>query len=204
MDNPGFNPNMFEEEIVALEQKIANCPSFDQLIIFYGSSSFRLWETMEQDLAPLNTLNLGFGGSSFGWCIHYFNRLLGIIPKASHIVFYCGDNDLENGLSPESVMKKFRTLLEITRDDFLTTPISVLTIKPSPSRTYLQPKIKLTNDLIRKNLIGSPKAYQINIYDSMLNERGVARPELYLDDELHMNDKGYKIWKGIIRKHFGV
>ncbi len=204
MEEQGFDPNMFEEEIAALEKKIASWPSFDQLVIFYGSSSFRLWDTIEEDLAPLNVLNLGFGGSSFSWCIHYFSRLLGVIPKASHIVFYCGDNDLDNGLSPENVMKKFRKLLEITRDDFLTTPISVLTIKPSPSRTYLQSKIKLTNDLIRKDLIGLPKAYQINIFDSMLNERGVARPELYSEDELHMNEKGYKIWKGIIRRHFGV
>ena len=79
-----------------------------------------------------------------------------------------------------------------------------ITIKPSPIRTYLLPEIKLTNNLIRKELMGIKKASLINVFDSMLNENGVARPELYLEDELHMNEKGYKIWKGVVRKHFGI
>ncbi len=195
---------MFEEEIIALEKKIATWENFDQLIVFYGSSSIRLWETMEQDLAPLNVLNLGFGGSSFGWCIYYYERLFKRIPRAAHVVFYCGDNDLDNGLSPEHVNIKFQKLKEMTRKDFPLTPISVITIKPSPSRTYLQENIRLTNKLIRKDLLATTKAEQINVFDSMLDERGVARPELYQEDQLHLNEKGYKIWKGVVRRHFGI
>lgn len=167
--NPSFM-QMFEEEIMALEKKLENWPSFEQLIVFYGSSSIRLWENIDQDLAPLNVLNLGFGGSSFGWCIYYYERLFKKIPRASHIVFYCGDNDLDNGLSPEHVLVKYQKLKEITRKDFPLTPISVITIKPSPSRTYLQENILQTNRLIRKDLLATTKGSQINVFDSMLDE----------------------------------
>jgi lysophospholipase L1-like esterase len=195
---------MFEEEIQALEKKIETWSNFDQLVIFYGSSSIRLWETLESDLAPLNVLNLGFGGSSFGWCIYYYERLFKKIPCASQIIFYCGDNDLDNGLSPERVFAKFCKLKALTRHDFPKTPISVITIKPSPSRNYLQEQIKLTNQLIRRELLGMTKGAQINVYERMLNEKGMARPELYQEDQLHLNEKGYKIWKGEVRKHLGI
>jgi hypothetical protein len=33
----------------------------------------------------------------------------------------------------------------------------------------------------------------------MLNENGVPEPELFLEDSLHMTEKGYLIWKEQIR-----
>ena len=193
----------FESEIEDLEKKIIDFPNKEDLTVFYGSSSIRLWESLEEDMTPLNVLNLGFGGSSFSWCIYYFDRLFTKI-KPKHIVIYVGDNDLANGIPPEKVVKKFRTLASLIRTSFPHTPMDFITIKPSPSRTYLLPEIKLTNSLIRKELMNVEKASLINIFDSMLSENGVARPELYLEDELHMNAKGYKIWKGVVRKHFEI
>ncbi|WP_421875499.1 GDSL-type esterase/lipase family protein [Marinoscillum sp.] len=193
----------FESEIADLEKKIIDYPNKEDLIVFYGSSSIRLWDTLHDDMLPLNVLNLGFGGSSFSWCIYYFDRLFTKI-KPKHIVIYVGDNDLANGIPPEKVVKKFRMLANLIRTAYPKIPMDFITIKPSPIRTYLLPEIKLTNSLIRKELMNVERASLINIFDSMLNEKGVARPELYLEDELHMNAKGYKIWKGVVRKHFGI
>lgn len=193
----------FESEIEDLEKQIIDYPNKEDLVVFYGSSSFRLWESLHDDMKPLNVINLGFGGSSFSWCIYYFDRLFTKI-KPKHIVIYVGDNDLANGIPPEKVVKKFQMLANLIRTAFPNVPMDFITIKPSPIRTYLLPEIKLTNNLIRKELMGIKKASLINVFDSMLNENGVARPELYLEDELHMNEKGYKIWKGVVRKHFGI
>ncbi len=193
----------FESEIEALEKKILDDPLADDFTVFYGSSSIRLWETLEEDMAPLNVLNLGFGGSSFSWCIYYFDRLFTKV-KPKHIVIYAGDNDLANGVSPEKLVQKFRTLTHLVRTSFPNVPLDFITIKPSPIRTYLLPEIRETNNLIRKELMRVEKAALINVFDSMLNEKGVARPELYLDDELHLNEQGYKIWKGVVRKHFEI
>ena len=49
-------------------------------------------------------------------------------------------------------------------------------------------------------ILSRPKGRFIDIYDSML-QNGKVRPELYLEDELHMNRKGYKIWKEVVKKH---
>ncbi|MEQ9306857.1 MAG: GDSL-type esterase/lipase family protein [Marinoscillum sp.] len=193
----------FEEEIVELERKILDHPNKENLVVFFGSSSIRLWENLSNDMEPLNVLNLGFGGSSFSWCIYYFDRLFTKI-RPKHLVIYVGDNDLANGIPPEKVLKKFRMLTNMVRSTFPKIPLDFITIKPSPIRTYLLPEIRLTNSLIRKELMALNKASLINVFDSMLNEKGVARPELYLDDQLHMNEKGYKIWRGVVRKHLGI
>lgn len=203
MEEEILDIDQFEDEIKMLESKIQDHQNKDQLIAFYGSSSIRLWESLPEDLAPLNVINLGFGGSSFSWCIYYFDRLFSKF-KPSHLVIYVGDNDLGNGIPPQKVLKKFSLLAHMIRSSFPTVRVDFITIKPSPERTYLLSEIRETNNLIRKALMDIPKAQLINIFDSMLNEKGEARPDLYQEDQLHMNEKGYKIWKGVLRRHFEI
>jgi lysophospholipase L1-like esterase len=35
----------------------------------------------------------------------------------------------------------------------------------------------------------------------MLNEKGLPRPELFLEDRLHMNAEGYRIWQKNIQPY---
>jgi len=195
--------NMFDDEIKILEKRVLEHNNPDHIIAFYGSSSIRLWDTLEKDLAPLNVINLGFGGSSFAWCIYYFSRVFRNV-KPSEIVIYVGDNDLGKGLPPQKVLKKFSNLTNMVRLHFPKVKIHFITIKPSPERTYLINDTFETNRLIRKEIIKTDRASMINVFDSMLDERGVARPELYQEDQLHLNEKGYKIWTGVLRRHFEI
>ena len=199
-----IDPELFKDEIVALEQKVREWKNNDQLIVFYGSSSIRLWETLEEDLLPLNTINLGFGGSSFGYCLHYFDRIFTSDLKPTQVVIYAGDNDIGRGSPPKNILDKFRKLTTKIRERYPFVKISFITIKPSPQRDQLMENTRLTNDLIRKELKVLKRADMINVFDSMLDGNGKARPELYLEDQLHLNAEGYRIWKGVFRKHFGV
>ena len=38
----------------------------------------------------------------------------------------------------------------------------------------------------------------INIYPSLLDEKGNIREELFVQDKLHVNEKGYALWQKII------
>lgn len=194
---------MFEDEIKILEKRVLDHSNPDHIIAFYGSSSIRLWDTLEKDLVPLNVINLGFGGSSFAWCIYYFTRVFRNL-KPSEIVIYVGDNDLGKGIPPQKVLKKFSNLTNMVRLHFPKIKIHFITIKPSPERTYLINETFETNRLIRKEILKTDRASMINVFDSMLDARGVARPELYQEDQLHLNEKGYKIWKGVLRRHFEI
>ena len=39
----------------------------------------------------------------------------------------------------------------------------------------------------------------INIVTPMLNEHHEPRSELFTEDQVHMNEKGYRVWKDTIR-----
>jgi lysophospholipase L1-like esterase len=70
-----------------------------------------------------------------------------------------------------------------------------VSIKPSPSRQHLMPKMVEANSLIRHYLKKQRKTKYINVYDAMLNANGTPRADLFVGDKLHMNEKGYAIWK---------
>jgi hypothetical protein len=54
--------NPFESEVTALEAKLSQSPIASSPIVFYGSSSIRLWKSLQQDFSGYAVLNCGFGG----------------------------------------------------------------------------------------------------------------------------------------------
>ena len=130
----------FESEVSTLESRISSTQTSTNPIIFYGSSSFRLWKSMQQDFPGYPILNCGFGGSRLTDCVRYANRL--VIPrKPSAIVIYAGDNDLALGTPPEQVFQSFQRLFEIFRAYSPSVPIAFVSVKPSPARLKYLPNI---------------------------------------------------------------
>src|ERR1700693_3421270 len=101
---PAGNP--FESEVTALEAKLSQSPISSGPIVFYGSSSIRLWKSLQQDFSGYAVLNCGFGGSRLTDCVRYANRLV-LRRKPSAIVIYAGDHDLASGAPPEAGLQCF-------------------------------------------------------------------------------------------------
>ncbi|RYF53925.1 MAG: GDSL family lipase, partial [Cytophagaceae bacterium] len=92
----------YEADVREVENRVAVTPQATNRVVFYGSSSIRLWTTLAQDFPNNKTLNLGFGGSTLAACTWFFERL--IVPAAPQsLVFYAGDNDLGDGRHPQEV-----------------------------------------------------------------------------------------------------
>ena len=192
--------HFYDEEINILERKIEALPENEQVVAFYGSSSVRLWLRMAQDLKPLPLVNLGFGGSSYWWCIHHFDRLFrSWEPK--EFVLYVGDNDLGQGCSYEEVIEGYRILKAKIRNRYPDIFIHYLTVKPSPARDYLIPTIKAVNQTIKEDTEADANMSYINVFDDMLDGHN-PNTAYYLSDLLHLNRRGYKVWKRIVRDHF--
>ncbi|MEO8256119.1 MAG: GDSL-type esterase/lipase family protein [Acidobacteriota bacterium] len=166
--------------------------------MFYGSSSFRIWRTLAEDLGSFRAVNLGFGGSTLQACDHFFERLVLPMHPAS-LVVYAGDNDLGDGRRPEQVVDSFRALLAKVLRDLGSCPFGFVSIKPSPSRLALLPRIRQTNNAIRQELGRHPTAFFIDVFEPMLDRRGQLRPELFLEDGLHLARPGYDLWAAVFR-----
>ncbi|MFT4032054.1 MAG: SGNH/GDSL hydrolase family protein [Siphonobacter sp.] len=187
----------YEEEVQHLEQKVGNLLDASGSVVFYGSSSIRLWETLAQDFPTLKTLNLGFGGSTLAACTWFFERI--VVPaNPQAIIFYAGDNDLGDGRLAEEVYLFFCSLHQKVREYFPEVPLTFLSIKPSPVRWSIIDRIRYANSLIAKEIENLPYTQYIDINTKMLNTNGLPRQELFDPDGLHMNRQGYEIWKRAI------
>ena len=57
--------NPFESEIVKYEEMDKENPQPTGQILFTGSSSIRMWKTLDADFSGAEVLNRGFGGSQW-------------------------------------------------------------------------------------------------------------------------------------------
>jgi lysophospholipase L1-like esterase len=187
----------YEEEVRALEARLRESPPAAGLVVFYGSSSMRMWESLELDFPGLGLLNLAFGGSTLAACAHFFERLvLPVAPRS--VVCYAGDNDLGDGRSPEEVVASFRSLLAQVDAHFPAIPFTMLAIKPSPARWHLADRIRYTNEAMRRELEGRAAMHFIDLFPAMLGSDGRPDRSLFLEDGLHVSPKGYLVWKRLL------
>lgn len=187
-----IDKNLFEQDVRILERRHVGKKS--DATVFYGSSSFRLWRGMARDFPGYNVSNLGFGGARIAYCLHYFERL--VKPNdVKSLVFYAGDNDIGDGCLPKQVLNFFVDFYYRFRESYPHTKFTFVSIKPSPVRFHFLKRIEASNDLIRQFLSRESNTFYLNVYDYMLNENGDVKEELFTEDGLHMNRKGYALWK---------
>ena len=168
-------------------------------ILFTGSSSIRFWNSLEKDMKPLKVLNRGFGGAHISHVIHHFDDIVKpYSPKA--IVFFCGTNDLTALKTPEETLNDFKKFLNLVKNEFGTIKVYMIGIKPSVDRLYLDEEERVYNSSISFLAKEDPYLEYINVWDLMLNEDGTRMPDLYVEDGLHMNPKGYEIWTQLVRE----
>ena len=198
----GFSQNQYDGEIATFHKKDVAAPPPKNAVLFVGSSTFRKWTTMEKDFSTHAVINRGFGGSTFPDVIHFANEI--ILPyQPKQVLIYCGDNDLasSDSVTPAVVLRRFKELFAIIRTGLPDAQIAFVSIKPSPSRARLMPRIVKSNKLIKKFLRKKKNTKFINTYDAMLGSDGQPMPDIFIEDKLHMNAKGYAIWQKIIEPY---
>lgn len=163
-------------------------------ILFVGSSSFRMWNNLESYFPSYKVINRGFGGSNLTDVIRYADDI--IFPYAPRqVVIYCGENDLASGATVEQVVSRFIELYGMIRTKLPKAQIAFVSIKPSPSRMSIFESVKTANASIKSFLEKKRKAVYIDVFTPMLDSTGQPIKDIFLQDSLHMNSKGYAIWK---------
>ena len=194
-------------EVLAWESDIQKFEELDRTntypgdaILFTGSSSIRMWNSIEEDMAPYPVIQRGFGGSKLSDFVVYTERI--VYPhKSSAIVIFIA-NDIHGGetdKSPREVLRLFRYVTNIIRKEFHETPVIWIANTPTTSRWAVWPQIRQANKLIKDYCDKNDGLHYISTEGHFLNEEGNPRDELFLSDLLHLNEDGYRIWAGIIK-----
>jgi lysophospholipase L1-like esterase len=188
----------WENDIRQFEAQDRTQPQPPGAVLFVGSSSIRFWKSLAQDFPDVRTINRGFGGSELDDSTYFAGRI--VVPyKPRAIVLYAGDNDLMNGDTPERVRDDFVAFVARVRRDDPHVPIAFIAIKPSVARRALLGDIRKANSLIATWARGRQGVAYLDVLTPMLDAKAQPRPELFIEDGLHMNRKGYDIWIGLLR-----
>lgn len=186
--------NPFEAEIRTFEAADKTNPPKPGGILFVGSSSIRLWKTLAQDFPAYNVINRGFGGSQIADSIHYTPRI--VTPyKPIIIVFFAGTNDLAEGKSSQTVAADYQTFVKTVRTTLPDVKVVYIAITPAPSRWDNLPQVKEANALIQTQIAQDKNQRFLNTAPQFITAEGKPRPELFVEDRLHLNPQGYKLWK---------
>jgi len=170
-------------------------------VVFLGSSSIRLWNDLSTQIGDARgIINRGFGGAKLSDCTLYLERV--VFPYAPRlIVVYAGDNDLAEGREPKAVFNEFVRFVDRAHKTLPASRVNYISIKPSPARASLIPKIREANSLIHRFVSGGDNLGFIDVFTPMLDAAGQPRRELFQADALHLNSAGYRLWASIIGPH---
>lgn len=192
-------------EITKWEKSIKNFEHLDSVesytedaILFTGSSSIRLWNTIKEDMAPYEVIQRGYGGAKLSDYSCFTDRIV-----ASHkirgIVIFIG-NDISNSeqASAEKVDSLFKNVYSKIRAIHPDVPVFWIHVTPTPSRWKVWDKTVEANMLIKKFCDSEENLFFIDTTNEFIKE-GEARPELFRNDMLHLNEEGYDLWASIIK-----
>lgn len=185
----------FSNEIEAFAAATTSGAAVREGVLFLGSSSIRLWD-IAGSFRDRPTINRGFGGATTAHVLHYYKCLLPPAPPRS-VVVYVGENDLAAGTPPDAVSRDALTLLKRLRADYPRARIAFLSLKPSPIRWTLRPKMAAVNAVVAARAKEMGVTY-LDVGSSLLAPDGLPDASLFRVDGLHMNARGYERWTRLV------
>jgi len=186
----------WEKEIAGIEKRLKDAPPKKGGVVFVGSSSIRLWKLKA---AFPDATNAGFGGSVIRDSTHFADRI--VLPHApATVVFYAGDNDVASKRTPEQVRDDFTAFAKTIHAKLPKARVLYLSIKPSLKRWDQYDTQKKANALVKAVCEKDERLTYLDTVTPMLGTDGKPLPELFVQDGLHMSDKGYAIWNAVVKK----
>jgi lysophospholipase L1-like esterase len=167
-------------------------------VVFAGSSSIEMWSSLAADFPEFKPVNRGIGGTWLG-DLPLISETLAMPLKPEIYVVYAGENDLQDKQDTDYVVESFK---RVSAQYFAVRPdgrLIFLALKPSPSRINLLPAMRDTNERIAALCRADARCTFVDVFTPMLGADGLPRPELFLDDKLHMKPEGYRLWTRLVR-----
>ena len=196
----------FEEEVSLLESLDFEEKAGEKDVLFIGSSSIRLWDNIQVDMYPYSSVKRGYGGAHFYDLVHFSERLVKNHSPKAILIFVANDitgsNDFTNlvgDLSPHEVKRLFRYNYKLIRCIHKHIPIFLIETTPTPKRWKVWNKILQANKKLERFCKQVPNLYFISTRDKFIGADGLPIQSLFLNDELHLNVDGYKLWSSVIK-----
>ena len=194
---PAFSSAKYDKDIAAFEAADKANPPPPHAVLLSGASTFRRWTNYAEAFKGYPVINRGFGGSELYDSVFYADRV--VLPYHPRlVVVYAGENDLNAGQSPSTVVSHFLAFTKKIHARQPSAKIIFLAIKESPVRAKIRNQVLLTNQLIAAECARDPRCQFVDVATPLLDHQGQTRPELFRPDRLHLLPAGYAVWTKIL------
>lgn len=194
-----IDPTRFEDTILAFERQDRLSPPAQGAILLTGSSSIARWNNQAKAaLAPLSVIPRGFGGSVMEDVLYYLDRVaLAYKPRA--ILIYEGDNDTSYGIPEDKIVGQFEQIVAKVHAAMPETRVYVLSVKPSILRLDVWPAAQGVSARLKGIAESDALVHYIDVATPFLMADGNVMTDIFVEDNLHLNDKGNAIWGKTIK-----
>ena len=191
----------FEQEVRRLSEQLDSLGWDPGTTVVTGSSTIRMWRSLPEISGREVVLNTGFGGSKAADLERYlFPLVLKFDPK--RVFIYEGDNDLWAGVAPEEILASLDRIVTRIQLAVPNAKIYLIGAKPSPSRWAKKDLYQSFNQQLEKYSQRKEGVSFIDTWAALTDSDGNTRPELYIKDQLHLNEAGYILWNGVFKSYF--
>jgi lysophospholipase L1-like esterase len=191
----------WESEILKLEALDSQQLDPEDAVLFVGSSSIRLWDTIAEDMAPYPTIGRGYGGAKFSDLQTYIHRLVVSHDCRAVVIFVA--NDITGGPSDQSIPEIIEMVSSVTsqiREVHPQTPIFFIEVTPTRSRWKVWRKIREFNGCLAEFCSDHENVHFISTASHYLDaETHEPIEDYFRGDRLHLSTKGYEVWAAIIK-----
>lgn len=157
----------YAADVEELAAKAAADPRKDIDVLFFGSSSIRLWNGLEEMMTPLSVVNRGYGGATVRDILVNYDKLMAHYNPKAFVVF-C-DNDIcgnEVDLTVSGVLDHYRLLFNRLDQDYPGVPVFFLSWKYSGLRAFMRDTQKLVNDVMADYASSSEQVTFVYVFRS--------------------------------------
>ncbi len=188
----------FQSEIDAFLKEDSLTPPPQGAILFIGSSIFRLWTHLKEQMAPLPVFNRAFGGSRTADVLNSMDKI--VLPyKPRIIVYYCGSNDIKASEKPQDIFHRFKLFCDRVGDSLPSTQIFYVSINRAPQKKAKWNFVDSTNALVKEYCEQIKNRNFIEVNPILFDKNGEPRYELYKEDQLHFREPAYAEFTALIK-----
>ncbi|MBC8136116.1 MAG: hypothetical protein H8F28_09545 [Fibrella sp.] len=181
----------YADSIAAFAKTDRATPPVTGGILFVGSSIFREWTRLGEQMAPLPVTNRAFGGARTWEVLHYADEI--VFPYAPRIiVYYCGSNDINAGETAEAIAERIRQFSTRVAERLPDTKVYFVSSFRSPQKRDRWNVVDATNRLVRDHAAQTKNRAFLDANPLVFDKHGQPRIELYREDGLHYKDAFYE------------
>ena len=132
--------------------------------------------------------------------LYFIDQL--IVPfMPSQIFIYEGDNDIKFGRSAEQILLAADSIVSRVRQKNPKVEIVFISPKPSLARWKLKPQYLAFNKALKSWTVQKKNVRYADVWTPMVDSNGMVLQDIFIEDGLHLNKKGYKIWTKALQNY---